>query len=299
MKAGMRSVDSSTDGGQSAKWARSFLEPGTYPGDRSAGVVAEGRRAGGLPVRRLTMLAVVGVLVGACASPQVEVFPSPDTSLAARPSVTATTTRSPTPRPDTTAPAPTGTASPSGEPSLQPAVEDTTTDEQPIDTPVATDPAVPTPFRPIGGINDPQGDLPRGAPGWVDIIGLVLEDDGTTLRIRIDVADKLPEALRNKETAQIGVDLFRGDDGETRYRIFVDGNDEGWFAYFQHHDGFVAFPGAVTVRGSTLAFTVPSDAVGDPVRGDWRAFSEWSDPGGGRRQAHDSAPDEGWGTFSR
>lgn len=249
-------------------------------------------------MRRRIVLAAA-VLVSACGAPQVEVFPSPDASLAARPSaVTPTATSSPPPaRPD---PAPSGSETHSPVPSEQPATGDSDTEQAPSVTPPVPTVSPPTAvFRPVGGINDAQGDLPRGAPGWVDIIGLVLEDDGTTLRIRVDLADALPEGLRNNETARIGVDLFRGDDGETRYRVYVDGTRDGWLAYLQRPDGFVDYPGSVTIAGSRIVLSLPASAVGNPVRGDWRAFAEWSDPGGGHREARDAAPDEGWGTFTR
>jgi hypothetical protein len=178
-------------------------------------------------------------------------------------------------------------------------VDDKGGQQAPVVTPPTPEIDVSAVFRPVGGINDAQGDVPHGAPAWVDIIGLVLEDDGATLRIRIDMADDLPASLRNNETARIGVDLFRGDDGENRYRVFVDGSEDGWLAFLQRSDGFVEYPGSVTITGGKLSLSLPASAVGDPVRGDWRAFSEWSDPGGGRREARDAAPDEGWGTFTR
>lgn len=248
---------------------------------------------------RRRMVLATALLLSACGAPQVEVFPSPDASLAARPSAVAPSATS-SPRPARPDPAPSASDTHSPAPSAQPAAGGSDSEQAPAVTPPA--PTVPAPsgvFHPVGGINDAQGDLPPGAPAWVDIIGLVLEDDGATLRIRIDLADALPEGLRNHETARIGVDLFRGDDGETRYRVYVDGTRDGWLAYLQRPDGFVDYPGSATIAGGEIVLSLPASAVGNPVRGDWRAFAEWSDPGGGRRESRDAAPDEGWGTFTR
>jgi len=252
----------------------------------------------GNPVRRWMVLAAAMVLAGAaCGAPGVEVFPSPNASLAVRPSAAISAANSPPAQSAPPEPAPSGTAS--LDPSAPPVPADPDRQQAVPDPSLTPDTAVPTVFRPVGGINDAQGDLPRGAPAWADIIGLVLEDDGTTLRIRIDLADGLPTELRNNETARIGVDLFRGNGGETRYRVFLDGTADGWLAYLQRPDGFIGYPGSVTIAGSNLTLALPAAAVGDPVRGDWRAFSEWSGPGGGGREARDAAPDEGWGTFTR
>lgn len=252
----------------------------------------------GSPLRRLTLLLAACIVLPACSPAQVEVFPSPDVSLAARPSETLASPAR-TPKSTKGSEVATPPSAEASDPSAAPAATDEPVAKPPVDPPVTQAPPVSTPlFRPIGGINDPQGDIASSTPPWADIIGLVLDDDGATFRIAVDLAHEVPAVLRNNETARVGVDFFRGDGGETRYRVFVDGDRDGWLAYFQRPDGFVDNPGTLTLTGTRIILTLPAELLGDPVRGEWRAFVQWTGPGNGR-ESIDHAPDESWSTFAR
>lgn len=250
-------------------------------------------------MRAAVAVAATLVIVSACAAPAPEVFPSPTPSLGARPSALPGDAPSAEASVDESAP-PTDPASAGAptEPSDGPAPTDPVSAET---EPEATD-ASPQPatFTTIARIDDPEGDVGLEGPDWADIVGLVLEDDGATLRVTIDFADDLPAALGEDEVVGIGVDLLREDDGESRYQLFVDGGSDGWYAYFQRHDGFMAFPGTFSLGGARIVLTIPAEVIGNPVQGDWRSFLDWSGRGLVLRPvAHDGAPDEGWHDFRR
>lgn len=249
-------------------------------------------------VARGLLAAVLGLT--ACAAPQPEVFPSPAPSLAARPSALP----SDAPSADAslgelTPPTDPASAEAATEPVISPgAPEDPASAEA---EPEATDsPPQTATFTSIARIDDREGDVGLEGPDWADLVAVTLDDDGTTLRIVIDFADELPPVLDEDEVVGIGVDLLREDDGESRFQVFVDGGSDGWYAYFQRHDGFIAYPGSFSLGGSRIVLTLPATTIGNPIEGEWRSFLDWSGPSLVLRPvAHDQAPDRGWATFRR
>lgn len=247
-------------------------------------------------MRAAVTVAATLLAASACAAPAPQVFPSPAPSLAARPSALAVDAPSAEASVDesdsATDPASGGVTDPS----------DGQVPTDPASAEAGTEPAAAprTPFTTIASIEDPEGDVGIEGPDWADIVGLLLEDDGATLRVTIDFADTLPPALGEDEVVGIGVDLLREDDGESRYQLFVDGGSDGWYAYFQRHDGFMAFPGSFSLGGFRIVLTIPAEVIGNPVEGEWRSFLDWSGKGLVLRPvAYDRAPEEGWHAFRR
>jgi len=252
-------------------------------------------------MRAVVALAAALLAAAACAAPAPQVFPSQASSLAARPSaLPGDGPPSDQPSSESAPPTDSGSAEAGSEPIVEPAAtQPATPQERPEDEP-SDAPSQTATFMTIAQIDDPEGDVGLEGPDWADIVGLVLDDDGTKLRITIDFAAALPATLDEDEVVGIGIDLLREDDGESRYQVFVDGGSDGWYAYFQRQDGFMAFPGSFSLGGSRMVLTIPAEVIGNPVEGEWRSFLDWSGPSRVLRPvAHDRAPDEGWHAFRR
>lgn len=250
-------------------------------------------------MRAAVAVAATLLMVSGCAAPAPEVFPSPAPSLAARPSALAGDAPAPDASVDESLP-PTDPASAEAatETSDGPAPTDPVSAEtEPEETGAPLRTAA---FTTIARIDDPAGDVGPEGPDWADLVRLVLEDNGATLRVTIDFAGTLPTVLGEDEVVGIGVDLLREDDGESRYQLFVDGGSDGWYAYFQRQDGFMAFPGTFSLGDTRIVLTIPAEVIGNPVEGEWRSFLDWSGEGLVLRPvAHDRAPEEGWHVFRR
>ncbi len=132
------------------------------------------------------------------------------------------------------------------------------------------------PPRVLADASDRAGDAGVEGPRWADLTRLAVLTAGDDLIVVVELADTAPEQLDEGEVVGIGVDLFRPGTGESGYQLFVDGGSDGWHAYLQTPEGFVAYPGTFAVGGSRLELQVPWRAVGDPREAEVRAFLDWS-----------------------
>ena len=169
-------------------------------------------------------------------------------------------------------------------------------------TPSAAAPATPVPapegegpYRQVGTVSDLRGDQGREGPGYADVLGVLLEDDGTRLRATVRTGGTVPLQPAAGEVLGIGVDLYdRSGEFESDYQLFADGGADGWFAYLATPKGFVRYPGRFVITGDQLVFTVPWSAVGGRRDGWTKAFVDWTREGGGtlggNATANDRAP---------
>lgn len=148
---------------------------------------------------------------------------------------------------------------------------------------------------PRSATGDPQGDAGLGAPAYADGRVLVVEDLGTRARVTVKVTSALPATLADQEVMGVGVDFFRSGSTESDYQLFADGGSDGWRAFLQTPDGFVAFPGDFRLSADTIQFEVPWSSLGGPPTGSVRAFVDWGKPtvGGLITRTHDLVPDSG------
>jgi hypothetical protein len=126
---------------------------------------------------------------------------------------------------------------------------------------------------------DPGADQGAG-PGYADALELTLAEDATHLRIAVRLGGAVPARLAGREVQGIGVDLFRGGGAESDFQVFLDGGDHGWRGFLQTPDGFVRFPGTVTVAGATVTSVLPWASLGGRATADVSAFVDWADGAG-------------------
>ena len=130
-----------------------------------------------------------------------------------------------------------------------------------------------------------------------------LQDNGGQLRVEIVLNGKLPTQAATDETLGIGLDLYRpGTRRESDYQLFADGEPDGWFAYLDTPDGFVRYPGTFGLGGNRIIFTVPWSAVGNPARGRYSAFVDWSQRSSGltgNKASNDYTPAVGTASYTR
>jgi hypothetical protein len=147
-------------------------------------------------------------------------------------------------------------------------------------------------------MEDGSGDAGLQAPDYADLRAVTILDTGQRVRVVVDLGGGIPKRLGDGEVMGLGVDLYRRTNSESTYQLFADGSSEGWFAYLQTPEGFVAFPGAFQVGGSRMAFTVPWSAV----RGSRqvRTFVDWSQRAVPlNRVGQDAAPNSGTAPIAR
>lgn len=123
---------------------------------------------------------------------------------------------------------------------------------------------------------DDRSDHGNG-PAYADLTSVALEDDGTNLKVTVELGDTVPGVLASEEVQGVGVDVYRSSGRESDYQVFLDGGSSGWRGHLQTPKGFVRFPGSVRVTGTTLVAVLPWSAVGG--RSDARVwtFADWSD----------------------
>lgn len=138
-------------------------------------------------------------------------------------------------------------------------------------------------WRPVGQARDAGGDHGNG-PAYADLSSLTLEDDGTHLRLTVQVGATLPGTLGTGEVQGVGVDLYRLSRDESDFQVFLDGGEHGWRGFLQTPRGFVRYPGTLSVAGRTLVAVVPWSALGGRADAQVSAFADWSD-GRGRSSA--------------
>lgn len=131
-------------------------------------------------------------------------------------------------------------------------------------------------WSPLLEVRDPVADDGR-APGYADLVGLTLEDDGRHLRVTVQLAAVVPGRLADREVEGVGVDLFRGDAQESDFQLFLDGGGHGWRGFLQTPRGSVRYPGTLAVDGSVLTTTMPWAALGGRRDSEVSAFVDWSD----------------------
>ena len=237
------------------------------------------------PWRRRTLVALTLLAASGCAQPQAVVSPEPLPELAqtaaplgddevALPEAPASPDATPAPAEAPTASEPTRTEAPApGTPDAD-APPDPGAPTEPADG--SSEAATASPPRLLADVTDRRGDAGVEGPRWADLTRLAVLSAGSDLVVVVELADAVPDVLDEGEVVGIGVDLFRPGAGESGYQLFVDGGSDGWRAYLQTPDGFVAYPGTFARGGSRLELRVPWTAVGDPAEAEVRTFLDWS-----------------------
>lgn len=158
------------------------------------------------------------------------------------------------------------------------------------------------PFSTIGSVDDPNGDAGLLAPSYADVKRVTVQDNGTRVRVTVQMAAAFPTPLSSDEVMGIGVDLFKTAKRESDYQLFADGEPDGWYAFLQTPTGFVQYPGTFEVGGDLLVFTVDWKALGD-IRGTlFSAFADWSKKSAVaavNSSSSDKAPSAGHSPFAR
>ena len=155
--------------------------------------------------------------------------------------------------------------------------------------------------RGLAAATDRTGDAGLVAPGWADLVGVELIDDGAgTLEVRVRVAGPIPRQVEAGVVAGVGVDLFTAGQRESDHQVFLQATSEGWFAYLTTGGTFVDYPGSVTIQAAQFVATVPWSAIGGPSAGDLSAFVDWSAKNavGVVVASEDHLPDDGRAPFA-
>lgn len=239
------------------------------------------------------LTAVLAVLLSGCAVGEPTASSTPRRELAVRPEPVVTTSAAPlsstaassaptAPETSTSAPTRAPSATATAAPAVAPA------------EPIAAPPGE-GPYRTVGTVTDPGRDHGTEGPTYADVVGVLLEDDGTRLRATVRMSGTVPLRPATAEVLGVGVDLYdRSGKFESDYQLFADGGDDGWFAYLSTPEGFVRYPGRFQITGDQLVFTVPWSAVGGRRDGWTKAFADWTRDGGGtlggNATANDRAP---------
>lgn len=130
-------------------------------------------------------------------------------------------------------------------------------------------------WRPVALATDASGDHGDG-PSYADLTSLNLEDDGTNLRVTVELGGTVPARLADGEVQGVGVDVYRLSGRESDFQVFLDGGADGWRGYLQTPRGFVKYPGTLALDGGTLVTVIPWAALGGPEDAQVSAFSDWS-----------------------
>ena len=140
-------------------------------------------------------------------------------------------------------------------------------------------PATDASWQPVLLGVDAQGDHGTG-PGYADLVSLTLEDDGTSLRVSVEVGGTVPGRLADGEVQGVGVDLFRTREDESDFQVFLDGGSGGWRGFLQTPRGFVRYPGTLSIDGRMLVTVIPWSSLGGRADAQVSAFADWSDDHG-------------------
>lgn len=140
-----------------------------------------------------------------------------------------------------------------------------------------SEPAGPTAAgdRVLVSADDRRGDHGLGAD-YGDLTGFGVVDTGDAARLTVTVAATIPARLADGEVMGVGVDVYRTDDRESDYQVFLDGGSDGWVAYLQTPRGFTRFPGSFSLAGNRLVVTVPWSALGGERDASVAAFVDWT-----------------------
>jgi hypothetical protein len=134
-------------------------------------------------------------------------------------------------------------------------------------------------WQPVLLAADGRGDHGSG-PGYADLVSLTIEDDGSSLRLSVEVGGVLPARLAGGEVQGVGIDLFRSRSDESDFQVFLDGGADGWHGYLQTPRGFVRYPGDVRIDGRMLVTELPWSSLGGRSEAQVSAFADWSDAAG-------------------
>ena len=145
--------------------------------------------------------------------------------------------------------------------------------------PVAPAEVAESSWQPVLLASDARGDHGAG-PSYADLVSLTLEDDGTSLRVSVELGDTVPALLADGEVQGVGIDLFRSRADESDFQVFLDGGSGGWRGFLQTPRGFVRYPGTLSVTGSMLVTVIPWTELGGRADAQVSAFADWSDDGG-------------------
>ncbi|MEO7804864.1 MAG: hypothetical protein ABIS18_11270 [Actinomycetota bacterium] len=131
-------------------------------------------------------------------------------------------------------------------------------------------------------------------------MSLTIEDDGTNVRITVDMNGNLPPKLSDEETVGVGVNLYAtSSQTESDYQVFVDGGSDGWFAYLDTPKGFVDYPGTFQLGGARMVFVLPWASLGGLKGTGFDVFEDWASSELVPKSSYDRAPDNGRTAFSR
>jgi hypothetical protein len=157
------------------------------------------------------------------------------------------------------------------------------------------------PFHGVASTSDGARDAGAATPGYGDITGVTIEDDGTRARVTMTFAGAVPLTLPSNETEGVGVDFFRDvTKTESDYQLFADGEPDGWYAYLQTPKGFVKYPGTFGIGGNRIVFKVPWSALGPARSGRFSAFADWTRATSPvNLSGEDHAPDLGTAAWAR
>jgi len=152
-----------------------------------------------------------------------------------------------------------------------------------------------TVFTQRASTSDTTGDQGAQGPSYSDLTRITIESDGTNARVTVVMRANIPNPMPTGEEMAVGVDLFRTSGAaESDYQLYASGNEEGWVAFLDTPKGFVRYPGAFQIGGTSLVFTVPWSSLGNMRSGYARTFMDWDKEGVVLNQtAEDHAPDTG------
>jgi hypothetical protein len=108
----------------------------------------------------------------------------------------------------------------------------------------------------------------------VDLTRVIARQTGSTLIFRLSLAAEVPSSTGDGETfASLGVrlELPGGDEAH----VYLDGNSARWRGYFSR-GGASRNLKSYEVAGSLIELRLPREAIGDPRRFGWSAYSSWT-----------------------
>lgn len=121
-----------------------------------------------------------------------------------------------------------------------------------------------------------MGDAGPGAVDYADLVAVELVDLGDRLEAAIQVHGDIPRALGSREVAGVGLDLYVTEGTESDYQVFLEGSEEGWFAYLETPRGSVRYPGTFTLAGDRFVVTLPWGALDGQRSGRLSVFADHS-----------------------
>ncbi|MBK5306611.1 MAG: hypothetical protein JJD92_08005 [Frankiaceae bacterium] len=249
------------------------------------------------PSAVLALLLLTGCAIG---GDLPDTSDTPRRDLAGRPAAPAS---------DSTAPPPSGAATPLGA-SADASAPSAGTGRTPAGAasavpagtaqPAATG-APAAPYKTIVVVDDRGGDAGRDGPPYADLRRITIDDNGSSARVTVSLAGRLPTRAADGEAIGIGVHFYRTvSQFESDYQLFADGGPDGWFAYLHTPKGFVRYPGTFELTGDGLRFTVPWSSLANRTEGTFSAFDDWTQRRTtGNAAANDRAPLLGNTSYAR